>query len=404
MCIVQNDPIDWAEQSADMASIYQGAYMTICATGSQDDNGGCYSGVPPSSQPQPLQVRKRNGMEYEVYVSAVGLEKRHVPHWNQSADDDVAVNFPLLQRGWTYQERLLSKRLIHFAKGELMWECAEFSDCECSAEPPGQNSLFKNRVDKKNHQEALYEDENRLKRYWNEIVMVYSGLHLSFGKDRLPALSGVAKQMLHSRKGDQYLAGMWKKSIVYDLCWRSWKGESRRPVSYRAPSWTWASLDGAFNFDTSIKSKSGEFEDFHAKCVQVVINPLGPDPTGEVASGYIILEAACRKGILTKNQGLFYNSPQWCLDANGAQVDCWLDCESDLSSGAVKLGDSLLCLWLGAVSYGRDFGLMLKQRGEENGERVYQRVGHVRESQARLTTDLKSWSFSNLPRSDVKIL
>jgi hypothetical protein len=31
----------------------------------------------------------------------------------------------LTERGWAYQERLLSRRLIHFTAEELIWECKE---------------------------------------------------------------------------------------------------------------------------------------------------------------------------------------------------------------------------------------------------------------------------------------
>jgi hypothetical protein len=36
---------------------------------------------------------------------------------------------PLSQRGWTFQERVLSKRTVHFGD-QLYWECASLRACE----------------------------------------------------------------------------------------------------------------------------------------------------------------------------------------------------------------------------------------------------------------------------------
>jgi hypothetical protein len=41
-CIIQDDPLDWQEQAAQMASIYQNSYITLAATSSLNNESGCF--------------------------------------------------------------------------------------------------------------------------------------------------------------------------------------------------------------------------------------------------------------------------------------------------------------------------------------------------------------------------
>lgn len=46
---------------------------------------------------------------------------------------------------------------------------------------------------------------------------------------------------------DKYLFGLWKSSLLTDLMWTSAPGQVHMPERvpvYRAPSWSWASMDG----------------------------------------------------------------------------------------------------------------------------------------------------------------
>jgi hypothetical protein len=42
---------------------------------------------------------------------------------------------------------------------------------------------------------------------WDHIIRLYSEANLTFGKDKLPALAGVAR-LVYKETGDQYLAGL----------------------------------------------------------------------------------------------------------------------------------------------------------------------------------------------------
>ncbi|OAL46641.1 HET-domain-containing protein [Pyrenochaeta sp. DS3sAY3a] len=377
ICIIQDDLMDWAEQSAKMANIYENAFITLCATASSNDNGGCYSIPPPLWRPHGFRITK-DTTEYEVFIRCC-LDERHIPAWHTASRGSFMYNLPLMTRAWTFQERLLSKRLIHFVAGEVMWECSEMSDCECfSAECEKQSPYMQYHSSKANHRNTLHSEEDEvLENYWNSIVFAYSGLKLTFEKDKLPALSGVAQQMSSRRPGDTYIAGLWKNSILADLRWSRWEDNTRRPGMYRAPSWSWASLDGIvqgeyYSISTPIAERN------YANCIDVSVTLAGPDPTGEVSAGYIILEAPLKSAILhTKD-----DSPgwwdKWHISADGFTTKFSPDCFTDFEDGSLAIGDEVVCLRLGKSLYNYDMCLVLKERGLENGEPLYHRVGIMR--------------------------
>jgi hypothetical protein len=43
LCIVQDDVDDWLRESGKMCSVFQHSTLTLCATASQDSNGGLFS-------------------------------------------------------------------------------------------------------------------------------------------------------------------------------------------------------------------------------------------------------------------------------------------------------------------------------------------------------------------------
>ncbi|KAF8860244.1 HET-domain-containing protein [Acephala macrosclerotiorum] len=147
LCIIQDSKKDWITESSKMASIYQGSFLTLAATKSSNGDGGCFSSI----SPDPPDFRVSIGdPSHAVYVR----EKLH--HWDTLAYSQLAVMFPLLTRGWTYQERLLAPRVLHFCEKELVWECLEDICCECSSFKPATRP-------KMEHFAALQQIRNLLK-------------------------------------------------------------------------------------------------------------------------------------------------------------------------------------------------------------------------------------------------
>ncbi|RDW72901.1 hypothetical protein BP6252_06808 [Coleophoma cylindrospora] len=293
LCIIQDSPDDWLEQAGLMDRIYQGSFCNIAATASPDPHGGLFSERDPALI-TPLRVRLKG-----VF-----------PH-NQDAFYDVGDDFsqewmrqvalsPLAVRGWVVQERLLSPRVIHFAKKQLFWECAQVRTCEGStvagidqsgfrhemvdfkkwdpfsydllhvpsADPPplgveymwssvkallGRDSTQFSRGVLKSDMEALEQakkacfGENTWARthplllYWANIIVTYGNAKLTQIDDRFIAIGGLAK-ILALRTGVRYVAGHWLHQLPRQLLWTP-KGMIAQSQSgkYIAPSWSWAS-------------------------------------------------------------------------------------------------------------------------------------------------------------------
>lgn len=82
---------------------------------------------------------------------------------------------------------------------------------------------------------------------WYRVVKDFNRRMLTFESDRLPAISALAEQM-SSIVNDAYAAGLWKRHLIQGLEWYiyqanpPWQGIVRS-TEYRAPTWSWASLE-----------------------------------------------------------------------------------------------------------------------------------------------------------------
>jgi len=124
LCIIQDDAEDWELESALMSEIYQNAVLTIAATSSSGDNEG--SGKRSVHRAPDIEV----ALPENVGAGHIGVRKP-LDHFDVQTAGGLLNHFPLLTRGWAFQERLLSPRVLHICQSELVWECRETSKCEC---------------------------------------------------------------------------------------------------------------------------------------------------------------------------------------------------------------------------------------------------------------------------------
>ncbi|KAJ2900245.1 HET-domain-containing protein [Zalerion maritima] len=435
LCIMQDDPLDWKRESGKMASIYQNAHITLAATKAPDGCGGCFSVVSPIDRDHELAgLRRFVNSQIRVFVR----EKiRHLDHAGQPDSADNAVSeLPLLNRAWAYQERLLSSRVIHFCRRELVWECREYSSCECASfrpktEPkkeyasffwnpegkqqdgphPGQKlgpapgeergglvvtedgykpymkstegTVSFNR-EKKGAGSEMAPDElaSAVKKYlqaeienqpptnqtidarkkrtideirlWHRLVMQYSALYLTVQSDRLPAIAGLAKQMVGLRGGDlRYLAGVWSSSLEPDLLWHvdeSLAGRSAsRPTPPNAPSWSWASVNGKVSFWDE------ELVDHNLAIVESQCDPVRRDsdevdPFGQVTGGRLVVSTdglEVMKLVHTYAEGNSSTSHgvHYMLSLDGKNIPFLADYDlSNQGPGYIGDGETVYCL------------------------------------------------------------
>jgi hypothetical protein len=234
LCIIQDSEEDWARQAARMGDIYSDSYLNVCATTSTDGHGGLF--------------RTRNPRA----IAACRIDAR----WSAYRSGQFACYFPdafmekvelgpLNKRAWVVQERILSPRNVHFTEDQVFWECAQVKASECFVEGlPDESNILKSFMLPPGSGDTY--DSKTLRILWDEMVKRYTGCALTMSSDKLVALAGIAQRFRHvaGYNHADYLAGLWRGNMEHELLWStSLGGENRRPAQFRAPSWSWASVD-----------------------------------------------------------------------------------------------------------------------------------------------------------------
>ena len=214
-----------------------------------------------------------------------------------------------MQRAWVVQEQLLASRTVYFGRAQVFWECEEANRCETHPDGVGffdrdedeengrllweqcrgrNEHLGKQLLDAPDQRHAADAYE-QLFLDWNAIVMLYGSCKLSVASDKLVALSGLANEMKRRlqevRPGNhRYLAGLWEEKLLEHIAW-SVASPVRRAARYRAPSWSWACLDGHLFIPPYGSPEALPC----ASLISVETQPLDEDDTGELKSGSLTL-------------------------------------------------------------------------------------------------------------------
>lgn len=199
-----------------MSAVYGGSTINIAAAGALDGTQGCF--LKPPNFVGKVQIEPVKGEIWNIAPEQF--------HWSVSRS-------PLASRAWALQERLLSPRTLHFSKTELFWDCRH---CGASESFPEGLPLFE--------KDWKFYRGKPVAETWDTIVLMYTTANLTFRKDKLVAIAGIA-QHAQKEKPDQYLAGLWRNDIEFQLLWSVLEEGLPKGSEYFAPSWSWASADGA---------------------------------------------------------------------------------------------------------------------------------------------------------------
>ncbi|KAH8767613.1 heterokaryon incompatibility protein-domain-containing protein [Hyaloscypha finlandica] len=224
LCIIQDDDDDWDRESTLMAEVYGNATVNIAASQAGDGTFGLFV----------ERTGYKVGRKY--FETSGGDIYELIP--KHMAETFLIVS-PLSKRAWAFQERYLAQRTLHFTAEQIFAECNQHIACE--AWPRGVPETWE-------HREFPKFPKGLHKKDWTRTVYHYLEGQLTYPKDILVALSGVARQF-QERLQDQYVAGLWMKQLPWQLCWRSklsnrYSLQSTLELPYRAPSWSWASIYG----------------------------------------------------------------------------------------------------------------------------------------------------------------
>ncbi|KAH9218198.1 heterokaryon incompatibility protein-domain-containing protein [Leptodontidium sp. 2 PMI_412] len=120
LCIIQDDEEHKRVQINRMADIYGNSCLTIVAlTGSDSD-----SPLPGISTPRPQRISVVHGMPFSFHLSGL----------TQTAHDQRYET-----RGWTFQERLISRRCLYFCDRQVYLECRKICTSDHEQQFPEQD-------------------------------------------------------------------------------------------------------------------------------------------------------------------------------------------------------------------------------------------------------------------------
>lgn len=284
ICIVQDSQEDKNIELANMCKIYQNALVTIVAANAANANQGFLEDRAP---PEPATKIPFWGPDGKLGTASLRLEG-----WYDDGNEPINV------RAWTFQERLLSPRLLIYASHTLQYQCNQDtvnlgdsinlpSGLSAWRVPPASARL--------NVQAAG--------RTWGHIISMYSARRLSYLEDKLTALAGMAEAFQQQASGD-YLAGLWSGDMLPRLLlWQASRTDDYAPCPmYTAPSWSWASLNSPVFFSAFYNHHSYDWYDVKGPSQEIILESQQLR-FGRVKTGHLKLSTHVRHGV--------YHPPQY---------------------------------------------------------------------------------------------
>ena len=301
LCIIQDSDDDRNRELARMRDIYSDAHITIVAASAKRASEGFLRERDDLSTAGdvslPFISPDQHGEDGTVWASLV--------RWAPQYMGSEAIS----GRGWCFQESVLSPRCVIFASHTVQYQCASSIECVGHAYNPCWTDT--GHTNTRPQHKLLATDAlggrlytGRLPNMWKSMLEDYSRTSVSVSGDRLVAIAGVVER-LHAAFQTDYVAGLWRDRLLQHLQWYTepthppqLPAPSPRPKPDRAPTWSWASIDGGIAFEEEWQPQTPLAEVAHCEAV-----PKLPElPFGEVKpGGILILRAPTLKCILRWN-------------------------------------------------------------------------------------------------------
>jgi hypothetical protein len=272
--------------------------------------------------------------------------------------DDIlnrdGVHCEVASRGWIMQELYLSPRALLYGRHQAHWVCNGLAACELW--PNGNFSgLYQYPVLRRLNPDGIdaemgprnsspdYDDPSSdYDILWPDIIHMYSELSLTFPRDRLVALSGVAKTFQRIMKSN-YLAGHWESTLPLSLLWERKYRTTSAPSEYIAPSWSWASLNRA----VMVSEHSPPYIIKSMSCLGQLLDrtvfTAGDDPMGAVEYGELSVHAPLFWSETLQGDIMpAMKNSSWPMVQETAMIQYLLDDEMAMSSVVRNLAFTLL--------------------------------------------------------------
>ena len=240
LCIIQDDEVDKAQEIRKMHEIYQGAVVTLLASRSTT----CHDGFLHQRSP---------------YLPRVALLVRHPTGYDIAQLVNRGVKMPeqpIDKRAWTFQERILSNKVLNYSMDAVKWRCVSLEETISGSESFHQTPSSVRR-------ETEF-TRIKMSGTWNDLITNYSKRLLTDPRDKLIAIAAVAQDFAkrNGLESYDYLGGLWKPTLLTGLLWRlsvtAHFEPEVEPSLCVAPSWSWASLTCPVEWDRETQREGGD--------------------------------------------------------------------------------------------------------------------------------------------------
>ena len=312
LCISQDDEHSKRAEILDMAEIYSNSLCNIVALHGRTES--LFTTRSLGAIDASLKINRARG---EELPSEVILQHRDL--WTYEV-----TRAPLANRAWVLQEQLLAARTLYFGENQVYWECCAgrrseshpalaewidgsdieqfsnwfepFSNCDTTLwawDAPlsvffrranaltvgAQNGLAKE-LATINLPSGVADD------IWYMLIIRYSTRQISFPRDRLSAVTGIAKAFARVTNYT-WAAGLWKEQMPLNLLWHSELTEVPAK-EHGFPSWSWASGAGV------VPPFRKEFVGARmvAEIIDVDCRTIDDDPFSPLSDAFLRIKAA----------------------------------------------------------------------------------------------------------------
>ena len=363
-----------------MTDIYEGSAICISALSAEDYNTGF---VDLANAHASIGILRRPDKKSEfanIFVSRDNSVERGDAH-------ELIGDQCLSTRGWAFQERLVSVASLHYTNQGMVWECADAEIIETkhwkvqrpSATLKNQWAELRPGGPRGPRRDSIYAIEPTATSHkhllsWYDFVHEYTAKILTKDTDTLLAIAGVARAF-QQETSMKFLAGLWDQDLLSGLAWhRGPKTASLRLASqYRAPSWSWASVDGQIRYGL-------RFVSYVNRDLDLQIHDCRAEERHKGRFGQIFRASFRATGLLQSIRlkwtpaGVRLPYRYTIVDGTmvGIEVECIFDRPREWPGGVCDC----LCLWLGVFSKaGRHSVVWLLVSPTGTCESEYRRIG-----------------------------
>ncbi|KAL6800567.1 heterokaryon incompatibility domain-containing protein [Trichoderma sp. SZMC 28012] len=364
-CIIQDSDEDKAIEISRIRSIFRKAYVTIIAANADRVSKGFLNPRVLYNSPCELPFRCPGGSIGTMFV--------------QPFEDGPKE--PVNTRAWCLEERVLSARALWYCSHTLQYECqmghknvGSYQNMADSQDgiPRLPDRIFTPALSTLSQISAT-EADKEVSKAWRNVLGLYSKRTLTKSHDRLIALSGIVAYFADFWPTSTYLAGLWEHQLPCCLLWYIESSDTApRPSKYRAPSWSWAAVDGSVDSSTSWSTLQS--------CTVVhcqVVPKRDVNIYGEVISGVLDLYVIVRLVIWDPIDGEMFEiagGPEAIPDDSGPdRGEIGYVVRDAIEEASSAKGEVYAAVIAGSDS--TFLGIILVPTAEDNNSMTYRRVG-----------------------------